>query len=186
MARRVVISLTAAALATLVFAASAQALRVSRLVAPTSVCKNQGDSDAPASVQEQAMRCLTNYARSRAHRGRFGKVRKLDRSAGMKSRDIVRCDSFSHSACGRDFTYWMRRVGYLRTRCWRAGENIAWGSGSGYASPRAIFFAWMRSPAHRANILSRSFDQIGIGLRIGPMGGYSRAHVWTQHFGDRC
>ena len=44
--------------------------------------------------------------------------------------------------------------GYLAARCWRAGENIAWGTGN-YASVRSIFVAWLHSPEHRANLLGR-------------------------------
>jgi uncharacterized protein YkwD len=166
-------------------AGSAQALTISALIAPPSVCKHQRDRTDPAPVQEQAMRCMTNFARRHAGRARLGEDTKLDRSAGHKSRDIVRCNSFSHYACGRDFTFWMRRVGYLPTNCWRAGENIAWGSGS-YGSVRSIFGAWMHSPEHRDNILARDYGQFGVGLDSGRFDGYSGAAVWVQHFGEHC
>ena len=39
-----------------------------------------------------------------------------------------------------------------------AGENIAFG----YETPRALVRAWMHSSGHRANILSRHFDRIGV------------------------
>jgi uncharacterized protein YkwD len=39
-----------------------------------------------------------------------------------------------------------------------AGENIAYG----YETPRALVSAWMHSPGHRANILSRHFHRIGV------------------------
>ena len=39
-----------------------------------------------------------------------------------------------------------------------AGENIAYG----YETPRAVVRAWMHSEGHRANILSRHFDRIGV------------------------
>jgi|tagenome__1003787_1003787.scaffolds.fasta_scaffold20932729_2 uncharacterized protein YkwD len=39
-----------------------------------------------------------------------------------------------------------------------AGENIAYG----YETPRALVRGWMQSPGHRANILSRHFDRIGV------------------------
>jgi uncharacterized protein YkwD len=32
----------------------------------------------------------------------------------------------------------------------------------GYLTPRAVMRAWMNSPGHRANILSRSFRHIGV------------------------
>jgi uncharacterized protein YkwD len=130
------------------------------------------------------MLCLTNFARRHRGLGDLGEVAKLDRSAGLKSDDIIRCDSFSHEACGRDFTFWMERVGYIPTRCWRAGENIAWGTGS-YSTVRSIFSSWMHSEGHRENILG-SYDQIGIGLSVGGLDGYGGAHVWTQQFGLRC
>jgi uncharacterized protein YkwD len=78
----------------------------------------------------------------------------------------------------------MQRVGYIPTGCWRAGENIAWGTGS-YGTVRSIFTAWMHSAGHRENVLG-SFGQIGIGLRVGGLGGYPGAHVWTEQFGLRC
>ena len=130
------------------------------------------------------MRCMSNYARERAGLGRVGDATDLDRSARDKSGDILRCNSFSHYACGRQFTYWMERVGYIPARCWRAGENIAWGSGE-LGNVRSIFRAWIHSPEHRENILG-PYSQIGIGLSVGNLGGRSDAHVWTQHFGSHC
>ena len=130
------------------------------------------------------MRCMTNFARGHTGMGGLAEARELDRSAGDKSDDILRCDSFSHYACGRQFTYWMERVGYIPARCWRAGENIAWGSGSA-GTVRSIFVAWLHSPEHRANILGR-FSQIGISLSVGNLEGHSDAHVWTQDFGSHC
>ena len=185
MTRRILRLLPAAALLVLVCAGPARALDVNRLIAPPSVCGGQRNADAPASLQERAMRCMTNYARRQDHRRALRDSGRLDTSAEMKSRDIVRCDSFSHSACGRDFTYWIERVGYLRTACWRAGENIAWGSAA-YGSVRSIFSAWMHSPPHRENILSGGYDSFGVGLDVGGLDGYRDAHVWVQHFGGHC
>jgi uncharacterized protein YkwD len=164
---------------------SAAGMKLSRLMAPPSACPGENLLGAPAAVQERAMRCMTRFARRGADRKRLERSRALDRSADLKSRDIVRCDSFSHFACGRNFTFWIRRVGYLPSGCWRAGENIAWGTGS-KSSVRSIFGAWMRSPGHRRNILSNDYEHIGIGLEIGSLEGFGRAHVWTQHFGQRC
>lgn len=177
------------AVALLAFAAatltpSAGAMDLERLVAPTAVCADQLNSQAPAASQEQEMLCFTNYARERMGMGNLDDAGNLDRAAGGKSDDILRCDSFSHYACGRPFTYWMQRVGYIPARCWRAGENIAWGAGD-MGSVREIFNAWIHSPEHRANILGH-YSQIGIGLRVGHLDGHSNAHVWTQEFGSHC
>ncbi|HEY2477616.1 MAG TPA: CAP domain-containing protein [Solirubrobacterales bacterium] len=184
MVRKLLVAFAALALAAALLAGSAQARRLSTLVAPPSACPNQTDvGDAPA-VQERAMRCMTDYARKHDGLGGLGNTTDLDHSAFRKSGDIIRCDSFSHYACGRQFTYWMQRTGYLAARCWRAGENIAWGTGR-WAGVRSIFVAWLHSPEHRANLLGR-YSQIGIALRVGNLEGHREAHVWTQDFGSHC
>jgi len=131
------------------------------------------------------MSCMTGYARSRMGLPRLVERAVLDRSARRKSLDIVRCDSFDHAACGRSFTYWIRRFGYPLDGCSRAAENIAWGSGS-FATVRSIFSTWMRSPGHRANILGSGYRDLGVGLKIGTLDGNRGAHVWTQHFAAHC
>lgn len=165
--------------------AGRQDARPHGLIAPRAVCADQSSADAPIGVQRRTMRCMTDYARRSVGLPSLGKARKLDRSAAGKAADILRCDSFSHYACGRDFTYWMRQSGYLSARCWRAGENLALGTGA-TRTVRAIFQGWMRSPVHRHNILARQFSQLGISLRIGDLAGYDDAHVWTQHLGSHC
>lgn len=152
------------------------------LIAPPPACPNQAKPGAAISVQVKAMRCMTNYARERQGQAELATIPALDRAARRKSADILRCDQFDHEACGRPFTYWMERFGYLGGGCAAAGENIAWGTGS-LGSVRSIFTAWMRSPGHRANILG-AFEDLGIGLRIGSLEGHRRAHVWTQDFGS--
>ena len=129
------------------------------------------------------MRCLVNFARRQLGHEPLAAVRALYRAGDRKSIDILRCDSFSHEACGHEFTYWMKHFGYLRGDCWKAAENIAWGTGS-LATPRSIFRAWMHSPGHRENILGPYVDT-GIGLQIGELDGHAGAHVWTEEFGSR-
>jgi uncharacterized protein YkwD len=155
------------------------------LIASTGACPAQDRVDAPAAAQEEAMLCMTNYARTRAGLAALGVSAPLSESAADKSRDILDCNSFSHYACGREFTYWMRATGYLSSPCWQAGENLAWGDGE-YGTVGSIFRAWMRSPEHRANILDGGFTQIGINLQVGELGGRSGIDVWTQHFGSQC
>jgi uncharacterized protein YkwD len=184
MRRRLLLALVLLAAAAAALAAPAGAMEVARLIAPVSACEGQGDAGAPTAVQEQTMRCLANYARERAGLGPLADASDLDRSAHDKSDDILRCDSFSHYACGRQFTYWMERVGYTSASCWRAGENLAWGTGE-YGSPGEIFRSWMQSPDHRENILG-PYRQVGIALVVGGLDGEADVHVWTQHFGSHC
>jgi uncharacterized protein YkwD len=184
MARRIAVLTALVTLLVVSSGAPAEAMKLRRMMAPTAVCKKQNDANAPRWRQQRVMRCLTNYARRRAGLPRLARARALNSSSTRKGQDIIRCDSFSHFACGRQFTFWLERVNYIQG-CWQAGENLAWGTGS-YATPRAIFAAWMRSPDHRANILGSQYSQIGVSLRVGSLDGSPNAHVWVQHFGDHC
>jgi uncharacterized protein YkwD len=85
-----------------------------------------------------------------------------------------------------DFVGRIRATRYLRnTHGWTVGENIAWGSW-GYATPASIVQGWMHSPPHRANILNRSFREIGIGVSRGaPVGGQNNAGTYATDFGTR-
>ena len=112
----------------------------------------------------------------------FKRNRSLDRSASHKASDILRCDVFSHDACGRPFTFWIEKK-YAKRQCWSAGENIAWGT-KPVGGVRDIFKAWMHSPGHRNAILSRRYTDIGIGFRVGAFRGRQSTRVWVQHFGQ--
>jgi uncharacterized protein YkwD len=156
----------------------------SPLIAPPGACPDQSDLKAPAEVQEQAMRCMIEFARAGAGLNELSDSQELDLSAREKAGDVLRCDSFSHFACDREFTYWMRQVGYLSQPCWHTGENLAWGTGA-YGTVRSIFQAWMRSPGHRHNILG-DYEDLGLGLQVGELGGLGDVDVWAAHFGSHC
>lgn len=154
------------------------------LIAPASACPDQKDLGVPAAGQEQAMDCMVNFARREAGLNELVDTGALAQSAEDKSLDILACDSFSHFACGREFTYWMKATGYMSTPCWHVGENLAWGTGE-YGSVRSIFIAWMRSPDHRANVLG-DFDETGLSLETGTLEGNPGTRVWAEHFGSHC
>lgn len=168
--RRVTIAIFLAAATVAVLAPAAAA-------AP---CPGEANATAKAAVQERAMLCLVNRARLSRGLGRLAAPTTLTWAAGRKAGDILRCDDFSHEACGRDSEYWVQRSGY--DGC--AGENIAYASGRA-ATPRFIFKLWMGSQGHRENILHPSYEDIGIGLQVGGLESVSNAHVWTQSFGIR-
>jgi uncharacterized protein YkwD len=165
--------------------APAHGLNLHRLTAPASACAGEDDLHAPVAVQEAAMRCMINFARRQAGVSKLGDSGTLDDTSASKAEDIMRCDQFSHQACGRDFLYWFRRDGYLDKSCWRAGENLAFGTGS-LGTARSILKGWLRSPPHRSNMLSGRYDQFGIALRVGALSGRPDAHLWVNHLGGRC
>jgi uncharacterized protein YkwD len=113
------------------------------LIAPSAACP-QTRLDAPAAAQEQAMLCMSNFAREGSGENGLEEIATLEQSARDKTHDIIRCDrGFSHYACGREFTYWMRAGGYLSTQCWKAGENLAWGADD-FGTVKSIFRALSR------------------------------------------
>ncbi len=182
MKRALSIVLALISLGALALSPTATAAPRKPLIAPSTACPHLGDADASAGQQLQAMRCMTNVARRRAGLGGLARAPSLSASSRRKAQDILRCDSFSHFACGRSFTYWMKRSGYLGS-CWRVAENIAWGARHG--TTRSIFQAWLHSPEHRRNILG-PYKDLGIGLEAGRLRGREGARVWVQHFGSRC
>ena len=80
---------------------------------------------------------------------------------------------FAHEAPdGTDVVDRLTAAGYIRLGSgWEVGENLAWAQGVP-ASPRNVVKAWMESPGHKANVLTRSYREIGIGIVLGtPKGG---------------
>jgi uncharacterized protein YkwD len=171
------------ALATsLTFAAGASARGFSAAeIASLETCPNQTEPALSPAEQAEVMLCLTNFARGTNGLAPLIASKQLSHAAEQKSADIVNCDEFSHEACGRPFTFWDQRYGYLKG-CWKAGENIAWGTGT-YSTVRATFIAWLESPEHHANILG-PYKEAGMAMRVGDLEGKEEAAVWTQDFGS--
>jgi uncharacterized protein YkwD len=171
--------------------ALAAALSLFAAAAPATsaaaTCDGARASAATASnrVLVRATLCVLNAERARRHLGALRLNRKLSAAARGHSRAMVEQHFFSHtSQDGTSFVDRIRRTGYLEgARAWSVGENIAYGSGR-LSTPRAIGTAWMRSPGHRANILSTSYRSIGIGIVSGTPGG-DEGGTYTTDFGRR-
>jgi uncharacterized protein YkwD len=91
----------------------------------------------------------------------------LTASARLHSADMGTRKYFEHNAPAPNEEAWSARIircGYTRSgyASWKAGENISYGGGL-YSSPMLVVDSWMRSPAHRAVILTKSFRDIGVG-----------------------
>jgi len=149
-----------------------------------------GSADATASQASKralvrATLCVLNTERARRDLPRLRLNSKLSSAARGHSRAMVSSEFFSHdSADGSSFVDRIRASGYLSGASgWYVGENIAYGSGD-RSSARSIGRAWMNSQPHRANVLSRSFHEIGIGVAFGTpvrQGG----GTYTTDFGRR-
>lgn len=94
---------------------------------------------------------------------------ELSRVARYKSQDMKDNKYFSHTSPVYGTPFQMMKNFGITYRS--AGENIALGQ----KSPKAVVDAWMNSSGHRANILSASFTQIGVGY-------VADGNYWTQMF----
>jgi uncharacterized protein YkwD len=152
-----------------------------KLVAPRSKCAGQQNSRAPEPQQEKAMRCLINFARDHSGAGNVNSQGELEKAAGRKSGDVMRC-GFSHTACGRAADTYPRRYGYMNASSWSWGENLAWGRGK-LGTARNILKAWLNSPPHRETMLNGRFEHLGLGLKRGSFSGHANAAVWVLELG---
>jgi uncharacterized protein YkwD len=164
------------------------------LTAPVAVAEpgcasaSSAPTEAEGDTLEQATLCLLNAQRARRGLRPLRLSPKLARSAALHAGDMERRNYFSHSSLsGASFVDRIRETGYLRgVRRWSLAENIGWGIGS-RSTPRSVVEAWMDSPGHRAIILNRSYDDVGIGLATGaPIRRRgSRAATYVTDFGAR-
>src|SRR6476659_10422665 len=81
-------------------------------------------------------------------------ARSLRAAALRHSEDMLARDYFAHtSPTGSTVAFRILRSGFVSGHVWRAGETLAWGIGA-RASAAATVAAWLRSPTHRAIVLS--------------------------------
>jgi uncharacterized protein YkwD len=88
---------------------------------------------------------------------------RLTAAANQHSASMAAKGYFSHdSANGGSF---FKRIAsfysYRGYSNWSAGENILWSSPD--IDPAGALNLWMHSPEHRANLLNRSWREIGLG-----------------------
>lgn len=97
---------------------------------------------------------------------------QLSRVARYKSQDMINKNYFSHQSPTYGSPFDMMKSFGLRFSA--AAENIAYGQ----RTAKEVVNAWMNSPGHRANILSRSYTETGVGAAKKANG----TLYWTQMF----
>ncbi|MDR1628886.1 MAG: SafA/ExsA family spore coat assembly protein [Oscillospiraceae bacterium] len=112
---------------------------------------------------------LTNQYRASQGLAALTENWELSRVARFKSWDMRDRKYFAHESptYGSPFTM-MKNFGISYRS---AGENIA----KGYKTPAAVVEGWWNSPGHKANMLNKSFTQIGVGY-------VADGNYWTQMF----
>lgn len=152
-------------------------------------CKRWGNS-SPESLSNgearKAILCLVNEKRQDAGLKPLDRSKKLQKAAQRHNDRMVGTGCFSHQCSGEaGLDTRLGSVEYLGDglSSWAYGENIAWGMYD-RGTPRAIVGAWMDSSGHRANILSRSFREIGVGFSPGtPNSQKDPGGIYTTDFG---
>jgi uncharacterized protein YkwD len=167
--------------------------RLKALKAPAAkVIKECPDADLePAAGNlgriRTAILCLHNQIRAQRHLPRLREHKRLRKAAVGHSRDMVRSRYFEHTTpSGVTMVDRILKARYVREdQGWSLGENLEWGTGS-LSTPRGAMDAWMHSPGHRANILQRSFRELGVGVVLGvPVANAARGATYTVDFGVR-
>lgn len=138
------------------------------LIYPGDVLTIPTLSDSVRSYEQEVVR-LVNIERARNGLAALSEDWELSRVARYKSQDMRDKRYFSHTSPTYGSPYDMMRAFGISYRT--AGENIAMGQ----STPAAVVSAWMNSPGHRANILSKSFKKIGVGY-------VASGSYWTQMF----
>ena len=133
-----------------------------------------------SSSSEQQLIALTNRSRAAAGLRSLRVDSRLTSIARWRSKDMIRRDYFSHSIPGYGSVFdRLDASGY----CYKiAGENIGWNTNPDSEATAVIHQMFMASSGHRANILGRAWDVIGVGAYKGSDG----KKMWTVLFADRC
>lgn len=152
---------------------------------------------APAITFEERVLEIVNQERAAVGLPPLKGVEELFDSSGAHSFNMADRDFFAHCDPDDMTQPWDRM--FLFGYDWSAAaENVA----GGFQTPEDVMAGWMASPGHRANILSMSFREVGVGyfeqpgdqnnVRLDQNGdctpdGTTNAlfRYWTQNFGRR-
>ncbi len=119
---------------------------------------------------------LTNKARLEQGQAVLKHNSTLDLAAQKKAADMLKNNYFAHtSPSGIKPWQWFKEVGYNYTF---AGENLA----MNFMEAEDAITAWLDSPSHRDNILSKNYEDIGIAVATGILDGQETTLV-VQLFG---
>jgi uncharacterized protein YkwD len=145
------------------------------LVAPATAVA--GGSVSRQGASEQQVLALLNQIRASHGLSPLVASAPLRNAARAHSADMLQQGYFDHDSPGES---WDSRIArYLRSPL--VGENLALGRGSS-GSAAGIVSQWMRSPPHRAIILTAGLRRVGVGLASGTFDGTPGAILATADF----
>ena len=136
------------------------------VAAPASAVEERAGSAraiAAANGFEYRVLLAVNSVRARHGLRPLRLRRSLSAAAAQHSREMARLGYFSHTSLDGS-PFWKRvkrHYGMGRHSYWSVGENLLWSS-SEIDAAEAVR-RWMRSPKHRANLLTPRWRDLGLG-----------------------
>ncbi len=119
---------------------------------------------------------LTNRQRQAAGLNTLKENKLLDEAAAAKAADMFARDYWAHNAPdGTEPWSFVLGSGYSYLH---AGENLA----RDFRDPDSVVTAWMKSPSHKANLISSKYRDIGVAVVDGKLNGVETTLV-VQMFG---
>ncbi|MEI8223737.1 MAG: CAP domain-containing protein [bacterium] len=123
---------------------------------------------------------FTNYERAKVNLPPLTASAQLNTSSSRKNDDMFVHQYFNHTRAANPPIGFDRFIDDQNYTFIKIGENLAMGD---FSSSAEIVNAWMKSPAHKKNILDPIYRDIGVTATLGTMNG-KEVYLITQHFGD--
>lgn len=133
---------------------------------------------ALADISVKELVDLTNTKRKENGLPALSSNAQLSNAAAQKADDMFAKNYWAHnSPDGTTPWFFIKESGYSYVY---AGENLA----RGFNNANDVVNAWMASPAHRANVLSSNFKDVGFSVKSGKLNG-EETFLVVQEFGSR-
>jgi uncharacterized protein YkwD len=143
---------------------------------PVVAAPPRKDAEAGTSLQRSLLSEL-NAARGRAGLSALRPAAVLDAAAASHARSMLEGGFFAHESTNGEPSCVRISRFYAPSPTWRVGENLIWRRGRVEAG--AVVRAWLESSAHRVNLLSPVWREVGVAALAGKRapGVYGRRSV---------
>lgn len=133
-------------------------------------------SASAASLSDEIVENV-NIERQKQGKNILERSEALDKAAMLKAKDMIGNNYFAHTSPeGVDPWHWIEKVDYQYKY---AGENLA----MDFKTANGVHKAWMKSPAHRDNIVAEKYTEIGVAVLRGIVeDGKSETNIAVQLF----
>ncbi len=130
-------------------------------------------TDADARREAQSVVTLTNKLRASKGLSQLKTDSRLTNAAMARAKELA--VKFSHGRPWRDDTFIEYEYGF--TDIGGAGENIQMSYGTGYHDAQYIYNSFESSSGHKATMLSKGYNYIGVGVYYVYKDGYKYTYV---------